>query len=83
MSKDTTDAVEFSPALIVDGEALVDEYSGWYAINPRACLGQHACHRHKAVTVSIRLDDRHKRLRLAHAAKIAADGSQINVAQRR
>lgn len=40
VSKDTTDAVEFSPALIVDGEALVDEYSGWYAINPRACLGQ-------------------------------------------
>ncbi len=40
VSKDATDAVEFSPALIVDGEALVDEYSGWYAINPRACLGQ-------------------------------------------
>lgn len=40
VSADTTDAVEFSPALIVDGEALVDEYSGWYAINPRACIGQ-------------------------------------------
>ena len=40
VSKGTTDAVEFSPALIVDGKALVDEYSGWYAINPRACIGQ-------------------------------------------
>lgn len=40
VSSGTTDAVEFSPALIVDGKALVDEYSGWYAINPRACIGQ-------------------------------------------
>jgi exopolysaccharide biosynthesis protein len=35
-----TDAVEFSPALIVDGTVLIDQFSGWNAINPRACIGQ-------------------------------------------
>lgn len=35
-----TDASEFTPALIIDGRILVDEYCGWNAINPRACIGQ-------------------------------------------
>lgn len=38
--EDCTDAAEFTPALIVDGEVLVDENCGWNAINPRACIGQ-------------------------------------------
>jgi len=38
--EDCTDAAEFTPALIIDGKVLVDEYCGWNAINPRACLGQ-------------------------------------------
>ena len=36
----TTDAVEFTPALIVDGNVLVDANCGWTALNPRACIGQ-------------------------------------------
>lgn len=36
----TTDAVEFSPALIVDGKALVDEFSPFTGICPRTCIGQ-------------------------------------------
>ena len=40
ISDDCTDAAEFTPALIVDGEVLVDENSGWNSINPRACIGQ-------------------------------------------
>lgn len=36
----TTDAMEFSPALIVDGDIVVDRNCGWTAVNPRACLGQ-------------------------------------------
>jgi len=36
----TTDAVEFTPALIVDGKVLVDQNCGWTAVNPRACIGQ-------------------------------------------
>lgn len=36
----TTDAVEFTPALIVDGTTLVDETDFWNGINPRACIGQ-------------------------------------------
>ena len=38
--EDCTDAAEFTPALIVDGKILVDEYCGWNAINPRTCIGQ-------------------------------------------
>lgn len=38
--EDCTDAAEFTPALIVDGDVLVDENCGWNAINPRACIGQ-------------------------------------------
>ena len=40
VSPETRDAVEFTPALIVDGEVLVDEYNEWNGINPRACIGQ-------------------------------------------
>jgi len=36
----TTDAVEFTPALIVDSKVLVDANCGWTAVNPRACIGQ-------------------------------------------
>lgn len=36
----TRDAVEFTPALIVDGEILVDENADWNGLNPRACIGQ-------------------------------------------
>lgn len=41
---DTTDAVEFMPALIVDGEMLVDESNFWNGINPRAVIGQNENH---------------------------------------
>ena len=37
---DTRDACEFRPALIIDGEVVVDENCGWTSPNPRACLGQ-------------------------------------------
>lgn len=40
VSADTTDAVEFTPALIVDGKVLVDENNDWNGLNPRACIGQ-------------------------------------------
>ena len=32
--------MEFTPALIVDGQITVDSTCGWTALNPRACLGQ-------------------------------------------
>lgn len=38
--EDTTDAVEFAPALIVDGETLVDENCGWMGVHPRTVIGQ-------------------------------------------
>lgn len=37
---DTTDAVEFTPALIIDGKNIVGEDNDWNGINPRACIGQ-------------------------------------------
>lgn len=37
---DTTDAVEFSPALIIDGELMVGGFYDWNGINPRAAIGQ-------------------------------------------
>ena len=40
VSGDATDAMEFTPALIVDGKTVVDSSCGWTAINPRASLGQ-------------------------------------------
>ena len=36
----TRDAVEFRPALIIDGVPLVDELSGFMSIQPRCVLGQ-------------------------------------------
>lgn len=39
-SEGTTDAMEFTPALIIDGQTVVDEYDFWNGINPRACIGQ-------------------------------------------
>lgn len=38
VSDDTTDAMEFEPAMIVDGEVLVNH--DWTAINPRCAVGQ-------------------------------------------
>lgn len=40
VSADTRDAAEFTPALIIDGEVVVDETSFWNAPNPRTCIGQ-------------------------------------------
>jgi exopolysaccharide biosynthesis protein len=40
ISADTRDAVEFKPALIVDGTILVDNSCGWTGANPRTILGQ-------------------------------------------
>ena len=37
---DTTDAVEFTPALIVDGNVIVTEYTDWNGQQPRTVLGQ-------------------------------------------
>ena len=39
-TEDTTDASEFSPALIVDGEIVIGPNDAWNGLNPRACLGQ-------------------------------------------
>ena len=36
----TTDAVEFQPALIIDGSIVVDANCGWTGLQPRACIGQ-------------------------------------------
>ncbi len=38
VAADCTDAVEFHPALIVDGETVVD--STWSGLQPRVCIGQ-------------------------------------------
>lgn len=39
--EDTTDAVEFMPALIVDGELINDEHVQYYSeLNPRTVIGQ-------------------------------------------
>ncbi len=38
VSEDCTDAVEFHPALIVDGESVLD--GGWPGFQPRVCIGQ-------------------------------------------
>ena len=37
---DTTDCMEFSPAMIIDGEIVVDSTSGFTDLQPRACMGQ-------------------------------------------
>ena len=36
----TTDAVEFQPAMIIDGEIVVNKSHGWNGLHPRACIGQ-------------------------------------------
>ena len=36
----TTDAMEFQPALILDGEIVVDANCGWTGLHPRSCIGQ-------------------------------------------
>lgn len=39
--EDTTDAVEFQPALIIDGEVINDEWVQYYSeLNPRTVIGQ-------------------------------------------
>ena len=38
VSEDCTDAAEFTPALIVDGKKIMDDY--WTGEQPRACIGQ-------------------------------------------
>ncbi len=40
ISSDVRDAVEFQPALIIDGEALIDQQSGFRSIQPRAMIAQ-------------------------------------------
>lgn len=40
VASDVTDAVEFTPALIVDGQILVSGDSEWVSIHPRAAIGQ-------------------------------------------
>lgn len=40
VADDVTDAVEFLPALIIDGKMC--NFSGWASVQPRACLGQSA-----------------------------------------
>ena len=40
VSPATTAAVEFSPAMIIDGETVVNARSGISDLQPRACLGQ-------------------------------------------
>ena len=40
VSEDATDAVEFQPALIIDGTIVVDSNCGWTALQPRTCIGQ-------------------------------------------
>lgn len=40
VSADTTDASEFGPALICDGKVLIDQFSAYSSIQPRACIGQ-------------------------------------------
>lgn len=40
VGENTTDAVEFQPALIIDGEIVVDAGDGWTGLHPRACIGQ-------------------------------------------
>lgn len=37
---DVTDCMEFSPAMIIDGEMYTKGFSFWSSINPRACIGQ-------------------------------------------
>lgn len=40
VTSDVRDAVEFMPALIIDGEALIDQQSAFRSIQPRTAIGQ-------------------------------------------
>jgi len=40
VTSDVTDAVEFAPALVIDGKMTVDGYNDYNGINPRAAIGQ-------------------------------------------
>ena len=40
ISSDVRDAVEFQPALIIDGKALIDQQTGFRSIQPRAMIAQ-------------------------------------------
>lgn len=40
VTDDVTDAAEFAPALVVDGELYTADFEGYNGINPRACIGQ-------------------------------------------
>ena len=40
VDEETTDAVEFQPALIIDGTIVVDSNCGWTGLQPRTCIGQ-------------------------------------------
>lgn len=42
VASDVTDAAEFEPSLIVDGEMTVGGFYDWNSNNPRACIGQSA-----------------------------------------
>ncbi len=57
VDSDTTDATEFQPALIVDGEIVVDSSAGYTALNPRACLGQSSRYEYLFLVIEGRLID--------------------------
>lgn len=57
VSSNTTDAAEFQPALIVDGEIVVDSSAGYTALNPRACLGQSNRYEYLFLVIEGRLID--------------------------
>ena len=42
ISNNTLEACEFKPALIIDGQILVDENCGWTSPSPRTAIGQSA-----------------------------------------
>lgn len=42
VNSDVRDAVEFTPALIIDGDVVVDDNCGWTSPNPRTAIGQTA-----------------------------------------
>ena len=55
VSDGTTDAMEFWPAMIVDGEILLN--SDWGGINPRCCLGQNRREEFQMLVIEGRLLD--------------------------
>ncbi len=57
ISSDVRDASEFSPALIIDGDIMVDDNCGWTSPNPRTTIGQTAYLETVMVVVEGRLAD--------------------------